>query len=267
MTVANSLRTLQNQSGGEIKRGNKFMVPPGMISIQEGFNVRSAFNPEYWESDEAVQHIESFCHSYTEGKFVPPIVVQVRDGNCLVRDGEHRYRGLMLAIERGAQIQTIEVVEISGDELDELDTLYNSNNGKQWGVIGRAVIMKRYSSYGLTNAEIAIRLKVSEGTVSNYLMVMQMPLEMKRRISDGSLKLSVALEQFRNYGTQGLEKPVRSKTLNKVKKQLINIFTDSEVVEKDDGYHLVMTEEQYESVKEYLELKNNACNTSSDILK
>lgn len=267
MTVANSLRSLQNQSGGEIKRGNKFMVPPSILRIQEGFNVRAAFNPEYWDTDEAKQRIASFAHSYTEGKFVPPIVVQVRDGVCYIRDGEHRYRGLMMAINAGVQIQTVDVAETTGDELDELDTLYDSNNGKAWGIIERAIIMQRYSSYGLSNAQIAKRRGVSEATVSNYLTVMQMPLAMKKRIGDGSLSLSVALEQYRNYGSQGMDKPVRSKAIGKFKKQILDIFESPEITEKDGGYYIALSADQYKQVKEYLNLKNNTCNASSDTLK
>lgn len=254
MAMPNSLRQLQGQPDSNIKRGNKFMIPPTDLRIQEGYNVRAAFNPEYWETEEAKERINSFTHSYTEGKFVPPIVVQVRDGLCYIRDGEHRYRGLVQAVQAGAQIQHVDVVEVSGDELDELDTLHDSNNGKPWGIMEKAIIVSRYSAYGLTNKDIAKRMHLSEATISNYLLVMQMPLNMKKRLSDGSLQLSVALEQYRAHGTKGLEKPVKSKSINAVKKKLIDIFAEPKVTEQSDGYHLVLSADQYAAIMEYTDL-------------
>ncbi|AIB07084.1 ParB-like partition protein [Salmonella phage 9NA] len=253
MSNINSLRKLSETNKTNVKRGNAYRIDPRIIKIRPGHNPRGAFTENYWETEAALAHIENFRQAYTNGDFIPPIVVQVTDGIPYVQDGEHRLRGALAAIEAGTPILTVDVVESSGDELQQTLTLLKGNEGKPWSPVERAVIYGRFRSYGMSVEQIAAQVGKTVQHVYEQLNILDMPLELKRRIQNGEISASAAIKQFKNPSQTIVKRP----PAKLIRSAVEAIRGEWSVTRQEGGKVLVeLTAEQFEALKA---LKEHQC--------
>lgn len=204
-TVPSSLKSLNNHSS-DVSKGDMFSVSPHLLLEEEGFNSRGAFIDDYWEQPEVIGYVEGFASAYKSGKYVPPITVVVRDGKVFIRDGHHRHRGLMLAIERGAEIKKVPVLELkNADEAQQALFVVTANNNRQLSPLERAVIFQRLEGWGWTVAEIASHTNLTEARVKQMLELMALPIELKRLIQQDKVSASYAAELYAQHGTKAVE--------------------------------------------------------------
>lgn len=246
MSNIHSLRKLSEADKENVKRANSFMIDPRIIQIEPGFNLRGMFTENYWEQSDTLAHIEQFVKAYRNGDFVPPIAVKVIDGVAFVRDGEHRLRALRKLIADGVPFQRVEVVEASGDELAQAKTNFNANNGKQWSAVERAVHYGRFKSYGMTVEEIANEVGKTVQHVYQLLTILDMPLEMKRRIQEGKVSASAAIAQFKNPSETVIKRPPA-----KLVRSVVDVIRGEWSVTRQEGGKVLLelTAEQYEALK------------------
>lgn len=206
MAAINSLRALKAEKPDPVSKGDGFAVAPHLLVEEEGFNVRGAFDPGYFDRSEVVAHIRSLADSYKAGRYVPPIVVQTRDGVPYVRDGHCRRRGLMLAISEGAQIQKIQVLEHKGDEADQAALIVSSNNSLPLSIMERAVIYGRLANWGFKDHEIAAKVGgISAERVRQLRGYLELPLELKRMIDADHIAAGYAAELYAEHGQKAIE--------------------------------------------------------------
>ena len=232
MSNIHSLRKLSEADKENVKRANSFMIDPRIIQIEPGFNPRGMFTENYWEQPDTLAHIEQF--------------VKVIDGVPYVRDGEHRLRALRKLIAEGVPFQRVEVVEASGDELAQAKTNFNANNGRQWSAVERAVHYGRFKSYGMTVEEIAHEVGKTVQHVYQLLTILEMPLELKRRIQEGSISASAAINLFKNPDVA----TVKRAPAKLIRSAVEAIRGEWSVTRQEGGKVLVeLTAEQYEALK------------------
>lgn len=195
----NSMKAL-NRSSEDVSRSDLFSVKPEMLTEEAGFNVRGAFDEAYFEQPEVEEHIRGLADSYKAGRYVPPIVVQVREGIPYIRDGMHRRRALMLAISEGADIKRVQVLEHRGDEAQQTLLLATSNDGRPLSPMERAVIYDRLEKWGWTLQEIASSVRRTTKHVGQTLALLDMPLELKRMVQRNEIAATQAAELFRQHG-------------------------------------------------------------------
>jgi len=195
----NSMKAL-NRASEDVSRSDLFSVSPDMLTEEAGFNVRGAFNEAYFEQPEVEEHIRGLADSYKAGRYVPPIVVQVREGIPYIRDGMHRRRALMLAISEGADIKRVQVLEHRGDEAQQTLLLATSNDGRPLSPMERAVIYDRLEKWGWTVQEIASSVRRTTKHVGQTLALLDMPLELKRMVQRNEIAATQAAELFRQHG-------------------------------------------------------------------
>lgn len=246
MSNIHSLRKLSEADKENVKRANSFMIDPRIIQIEPGFNPRGMFTEDYWEQADTLAHIEQFVKAYRNGDFVPPIAVKVIDGVPFVRDGEHRLRALRKLIADGVPFARVEVVEASGDELAQAKTNFNANNGRQWSAVERAVHYGRFKSYGMTVEEIAHEVGKTVQHVYQLLTILEMPLELKRRIQEGSISASAAIAQFKNPEVSTVKRPPA-----KLVRSAIDVIRGEwKTVATGNGKVMIeLTAEQFEALK------------------
>lgn len=203
MTI-NSMKAL-NRSSENVSRSDLFSVSPDMLTEEEGFNVRGAFDDAYFDQPEVQEHIRGLADSYKAGRYVPPIVVQVRDGVPYIRDGMHRRRGLMLAISEGAEIRRVQVLEHRGDEAQQTLLLATSNDGRPLSPMERAVIYDRLEKWGWTHQEIATSVRRTDKHVAQTLALLEMPIELKRMVQRNEIAATQAAELYRQHGDDALD--------------------------------------------------------------
>jgi len=195
----NSMKAL-NRSSEDVSRSDLFSVKPEMLTEEAGFNVRGAFDEAYFEQPEVEEHIRGLADSYKAGRYVPPIVVQVREGIPYIRDGMHRRRALMLAISEGADIKRVQVLEHRGDEAQQTLLLATSNDGRPLSPMERAVIYDRLEKWGWTVQEIASSVRRTTKHVGQTLALLEMPIELKRMVQRNEIAATQAAELFRQHG-------------------------------------------------------------------
>jgi hypothetical protein len=111
MAAINSLRALKGVTAPEELKKGMDSLSLLLLLEEEGFNTRGAFCENYYERPDIKAGIRVLADAYKRGDYVPPIIVKVIDGKVYVREGHRRRRAILLAIEEGADIQFVQVVE------------------------------------------------------------------------------------------------------------------------------------------------------------
>jgi ParB family transcriptional regulator, chromosome partitioning protein len=197
--AAKSLRTL-NRVSEDISKNDLFYVAPHLLEIEEGFNVRGAFDETYFERADVKAHIRAIADSYLAGRYVPPMTVRVKSGRVLILDGMHRKLALDLAISEGAQIQKLAVTEFSGDETQETLLLVNSAAGRALNPIELAVAYGRLKAWNWSVNEIAKGAGKTAEHVRQTLKMLEMPVKLKQMISNDEIAATYALELYNEHG-------------------------------------------------------------------
>ncbi|MDZ5605181.1 hypothetical protein SJI00_20630 [Pseudomonas sp. RP23018S] len=188
-----------------IRRGDGWKVDPLLLLEEEGYNARGAFAVDYWNRPDVIAHIRGFAESYKAGRSVPPITVEVRDGDIYVRDGAHRRRGLLLALQEGAQIELVEVVESKGDEVEQAKLVLTANDGRPLTRLERAVQYGKFQKWGWTIGAIAKEFNRTHEHVRSTLPLLDLPFELKQMIAEDVCSASLALDVYDQHGTKAVE--------------------------------------------------------------
>lgn len=201
----NTLSKLRTYTEGVISRADSFWPAPELLVEEEGFNSRGAFAVDYWNRPDVIAHIRGFAESYKAGRFVPPIVVVVRNGDILVRDGAHRRRGLMLAISEGAVIEKILVVEQKGDEAEQAKLVLTANDGRPLSPLERAVQYGKLAAWGWSVARIAKEVNRTSEHVRTTLPLLELPIALKQLIAEDVIKATLAMSLYNEHGNKAVE--------------------------------------------------------------
>lgn len=204
MKQINSLKAL-NTFSDDVSKSDLFSIAPELLIEEEGFNSRGAFTENYFERPEVAAHIRSLADAYKAGRYVPPIVVKVRNADVLVRDGHCRRRAILLAKSEGADIKKIQVLEIKGDEAAQAALIVTSNDGMKLSQLERAVIYGRLAAWGWSDAEIAQNIGRTAEHVRQLRSLLELPLDLKRLIQDGAVSSSYAAELYAMHGEAAIE--------------------------------------------------------------
>lgn len=254
-----SMHQLEKVSEG-ISRYDSFKVDPRLIQPQAGFNLRGGGVLSHWDDPKTIEKIEILCAAYTENPLlVTPISVKFDDttGKIFIRDGEHRWRGVMLAIERGANIEKIHVLNFSGDESDEMLLMLQSANSTPLNPVERALGYHKLFSYGMSVDEIAKKTMKSVSHIKQMLQVYELPIETKRKIASGRLKVNAALSDDREEKVKKEKTKVPTKKVVVELSDILNEFKNAEVI---DGK--VSVQIPYELFEKFL--KEDALNGPSE---
>ncbi|NVP00670.1 hypothetical protein HWA77_10650 [Photobacterium damselae subsp. damselae] len=181
--------------GFAIQRAETYRIDFNLLYVEDGFNVR--------ELDE--EQVNSFCHSYTNGLFVPALDVEPVTVNDEIRfkviDGHHRYAGAKKAISKGAEIKTLPVVEFSGNDSDKLFHMITSSQGRSLSMLERAYAYQRLINQGNSNKEIASRLGVPAATISNALTLLKADKQVLNHVKLGDISASRVVNLIREHAT------------------------------------------------------------------
>lgn len=188
-----------------IRRGDGWKVDPLLLLEEEGFNPRGAFSKDYWNKPKVVAHVRGFADSYKAGRYVPAIAVTVINGDFFVRDGHHRRRGLLLAMQEGAQIELVDVVEYKGDEVEQAKLVLTASDGILLTRLERAVQYNKFIAWGWSIGAIAKEFNKTHEHVRSTLPLLNLPFELKQMIADEVVSASFALQAFDEHGTNAVE--------------------------------------------------------------
>lgn len=207
----NSLKSL-NRESAQVSKTDIFSIEPSLLLEEPGFNARGAFSDNYFERDDVAAHIRNLADAYTRGDYVPPIIVKVVEGKVFVRDGHCRRRALLLAMSEGAAFKKVQVLEHKGDEAAQTALIVTSNDGLALSQLERAVVYGKLSAWGWTDIEIATKVGRTYEHVRQLRQLLELPVELKRLIQEGTVSASYAAELFKEHGVAALDILNKAKT-------------------------------------------------------
>lgn len=227
---ATSLTQLSKINKESVKRRDQLMVSPDVIAIESGFNVRGIgmTEEEYWAQDHVQEHVMGISYAYESGDYVPPLVVQFRedDQKAVIRDGHHRYKALLAAIERGAAIKFVNVIEFKGDEQKQQLLMLKSSNSMSLTPVEKAEIYHKLYEWGNDADQIAKQINMSVAHVYQYLKIYELPMEKKKLLQQGKLTVNKALNENK--------KPKKFTPPKKAVNKIIDLVTNADLVNEGD---------------------------------
>lgn len=188
---------LRNMDG--VKKNDLYRIDPRKIQEDEGFNLRNYDDPE------VAAHIEAFADSYASGRYVPPLIIRVTDdGRIVPVEGHCRRRGVMLAIERGADIPFVDCVQFKGNDQERVEIMLRSAEGMRLKPLEVAEGFLRLTRMGHDAESIASMMsgKVGAARVAQLLTLANANTDVKTLVRAGLVAADVAIDAVKKHGEQ-----------------------------------------------------------------
>lgn len=199
-----------------------WMVPIEDIKVKPEFNVRS-------ETERYLAHVEATAQSieangFRRDKALSIIVAKEGDKNVIyLHDGHTRLRSTKIAISRGAQITHLPCITApAGTSQEDLTIgLVIANAGEPLTPIEKAAVCKRLIGYGMAEAEIARRLSFTKQYVTDLLLLIGAPKDIRTMVETGQVSAANAVTAVKTHGdkasSQLAEKLATAKAEGKTK--------------------------------------------------
>ena len=190
-----SLKSLAEDKGVQgVSKTTYFKVAPLLLCEEEGFNLRDYDDPE------VIEHIEGFADSYMNGRYVPPLVVRIdSDGRIVVIEGHCRRRGALLAIERGAELLSVDTVPFKGSDIERVEIMLRSAEGLKLKPLAVALGYLRLSRMGHSNGDIATRMRKTSSHVEQMLLLATADHDVQKLVREGKVPSYTAIEVIREH--------------------------------------------------------------------
>ncbi len=184
-----------------VKKDDVFKIPPHLLLEEPGFNEREYDDPR------VVAKIEEFAQAYTNGQFVPHLVVRIDagTGKFYIVEGHQRTRGAMLAISRGANIPHLVCIPFRGNDMDRVHCQMDSQDGLKLKPVGIARNYLKLLRMGASEEEIAKRRNKELSHVQGMLVLAEAPAEVQRMVNADQVSATTAIEILREQGDGALE--------------------------------------------------------------
>lgn len=174
-----------------VKRGNLIKARPHDLIARPDFNPRL-------EGERLEAHVEGLTVAILRGDKMPPLEVKYTfDKQMVIVDGHCRHRAYLRAIERGAEIEYIEVIEFKGNDVDENFKVLAADDGLRLDPLERGMMYKRLRGYGWDSQKIADRCNKSITHVNDLLMLSDAPQDVQNLIASGTMAAATVLEQLK----------------------------------------------------------------------
>lgn len=183
-----------------VRKDDVYKIPPDSLLEEPGFNERDYNDPE------VVAKIEEFAQAYTNGQFVPHLVVRIDagTGKFYIVEGHQRTRGAKLAITRGASVPYLVCVPFRGNDVDRFHCQLDSQAGLALKPVGIARLYLKLLNLGATEEEIAARRNKELSHVQAMLVLAQAPAEVHRMVNSGQVAATLAIQVLRDKGDGAL---------------------------------------------------------------
>lgn len=194
MSTAVSLKQLAEAKTDGVQKATYFKLHPSVPKFEEGFNLRS-------EGPDLDAHVKQLAEAMKAGAVMPPIDVQIVDGEVIVRDGHCRTRAALQLLDEGIEY-LLEARQIRGNDADAVFHMLGSDSRKNFSPLEVGRGYSRLRAYGLDVAAIATRLGVHRSTVENGLALADAPVAVQKMVDAGKVSSHLALKTVREHGAK-----------------------------------------------------------------
>ncbi len=197
------IKPLQSFTAQAQSQGGKlylYQIDPLLIEEEDGFNLR------YYDDPKVVAHIEAFCNSFLQDRYVPPMVVRaLEDGRIVVIEGHCRRRGLRMAIAKGARIPLVSVIPFRGNDAERVEVMLRSAQGLKLEVLDVARGYLRLRDMGFSVAGIAASQGKSVARVEQLLMLALADPQVQALVRGNHVSPDAAIEALQAHGDVAAE--------------------------------------------------------------
>ncbi|MBU6418637.1 MAG: hypothetical protein KGQ79_02790 [Proteobacteria bacterium] len=177
-----------------------YQIDPLLVEEEDGFNLR------YYDDPKVIAHIEAFCESFMEERYVPPMVVRaLDDGRIVVIEGHCRRRGLRMAIARGARIPLVSVIPFRGNDAERVEVMLRSAQGLKLETLDVARGYQRLREMGFSAADIAASQSKSVARVQQMLLLAQADPQVQALVRGNHVSPDAAIEALIEHGDVAAE--------------------------------------------------------------
>ncbi|WP_223508965.1 MULTISPECIES: ParB/RepB/Spo0J family partition protein [unclassified Pseudomonas] len=212
-------------------------IDPRVIQVIPGYNTRVK-NATY---KERVLLLKKSMKEVGFKKDSPLSVIVVEEENgklsIKLKRGHRRLEAVMAAIAEGKPFETVPCVIVKDDVTEEDLTadLVLSNNGDPLDPYATAIVCKRMTRwYPDNHAKIAAKLGLWPSQVTDYLLLINGPVEVSNYVRDEVIAFTLAVELLKEHGPRALgvieQSLARSKAAGKTK--LMPRFVPGKVIKK-----------------------------------
>lgn len=174
-----------------------FKVDPRLLVIDESDDYRD-------KSPELEAHIDQLAQSIAEIGVRKPIEVKLEDGKIIVKEGRCRTRAAMRAIEvYKADLKAVPVISVDryANEADLILNQFVGNSGKPFTSLEQAKIFKKLLDMGWNQSDIAKKVGMSNGRISQILDLLTMPVSVQNAVAAGAVSASLAQQTVKSAET------------------------------------------------------------------
>lgn len=193
-----SLKSLAESKTEGVAKATSFRLDPNLIVFEEGFNLRA-------ETQEKQVHDEHLYQAMKNGALIPDVDVTVdKDtGVITARDG-HRRTAAAKRLRAEIPDYTLGCRQLRGNDADAIFHMIGTGTG---GLpltpleAGKGFL--RLINFGIKASTIALRLGISQVTVTNGLTLAEAPQEVQTMIEQGTVSSTTAREALKQ-GKEGV---------------------------------------------------------------
>lgn len=193
-TVAPSLKALAEDKDVDHGVGKLtiFTIDPDVVQFEDGWNGRD-------EGPDLDAYRARLKAAMKAGAFVPPIDIQMVDGEPVVRDGHSR---TIVARELKAEgtPYTLQARQIRGNDAEMRYHMLGSASGRSLTPLEQGRQFLLLTRMGETVAQIATRLGQHRSTVENGLQLAEMPASVQKMVAAGKVASHTALKTVKGHG-------------------------------------------------------------------
>ena len=198
--VIKPLQSFTAEAQAQDRKLYLYQIDPLLIEEEDGFNLR------YYDDPKVIAHIEAFCESFLQERYVPPMVVRaLEDGRIVVIEGHCRRRGLRMAIARGARIPLVSVIPFRGNDVERVEVMLRSAQGLKLEVLDIARGYLRLREMGFSMANIATSQSKSVARVEQLLMLAQADPQVQALVRGNHVSPDAAIEALQAHGDVAAE--------------------------------------------------------------
>lgn len=194
MSEALSLKALAaNKDDPDVKKTDLFRVNPRRLLLREDWNLRDYKDPD------VVDQIEAFADSYENGRYVPPLIVAMVNGQPAVVEGHLRTHGALLSITRGTDVPFVDCVPFRGNDNEQIEVMLRSADGLKLKPLAIADGYLRLHRRNYTNEQIAETMRKTPARVEQLLLLAQADHDVRELVRSGKVAADVAIEALREH--------------------------------------------------------------------
>ena len=189
----------------DLKTGARdmFAIPPSMVCVEEGHNVRR------YDLPENRAHLDELKRSIAQIGVQMPLLVRFdvpsagEKKTAILVDGECRLRAVLELIAEGMEIRSIPVIQVEGkSETERLILSITANTGKPLSKWELGDAFRRLLRFGWSEADVSKKTGYNARFVAEAVELADAPEEIKHLLSEQAVTPSLALATLRTNGSE-----------------------------------------------------------------